>query len=311
MIVRKERWEEIRDGIRALFVESFGRPIGEDYLDWRYFLNDSERFHFSIEASEIGTLASYSAFPVRLAASSQVFESAMSMTTMTHPAARGRGLFQALASELYSDLSGQRVGLVWGFPNANSHLTFVSKLGWKDIYEIPTLVLSLGGGATGAFQPSDRVVRDDGFRLDYDEAPQDRLIRVQKSRSYLQWRYARNPVNRYENFVLLKDGRVSSFVVTKRHGAGIDLVDIQCASGAEAQLLLSHVVHGYAEAGMARFECWAPLRHWIHPVLERMGFKNSAPITYFGARELVDGLAPEGWTRFENWYLQMGDSDVY
>jgi GNAT superfamily N-acetyltransferase len=311
MILTKLDWPAMEVKLRALFRESFGRPIQEGYLDWRYIANGQEQLLFAVTIHGQDPVASYSAFPVDLTCDGKTCQTAMSMTTMTHPHWRGKGLFQQLAAELYSQAGVNQIAAIWGFPNASSHPTFNGKLGWSDIYEIPTLTLDLTKTDIGQLALNAQVQRDDEFSLDYPDPPMDGLIRVHRSKSYLSWRYACNPVNTYYNFTLSLYGKVSSYVVTKSYGDGVDLVDIQSANSQEARILLTHVAKLSFDKGARQICCWAPTHHNVHDVLERLGFQNSSPITYFGGRELIPSAAPFGWSSYKNWYVQMGDSDVY
>lgn len=45
--------------------------------------------------------------------------------------------------------------------------------------------------------------------------------------------------------------------------------------------------------------------------LERIGFHNGEPITYFGALALQAYLNQTELYDFRQWYLTMGDSDVF
>ena len=311
MIVAKSDWPAMRKKLEVLFRESFGRPIPAGYLDWRYFDNGQELLMFSVEIPDRDPVASYSAFPVDLISDGKTCRTVMSMTTMTHPHWRGKGVFQKLAAELYSQAESFQISAVWGFPNASSHPTFNGKLFWSDIYEIPTMTLDLTSADTVQLALSAEVQRDDEYFLGYPDPPKDGLIRVHRSQSYLSWRYARNPVNVYQNFVLSRDGKVSSYVVTKAYGDGIDLVDIQPANPQEARALLAHIAKLSLGEGVRHIYCWAPTHHSVHSVLERLGFQNSAPVTYFGGREFIPSATPPGWLNYKNWYIQMGDSDVY
>ncbi|PWF48925.1 GNAT family N-acetyltransferase [Massilia glaciei] len=311
MILDRAGWPAAREQLEALFLTSFGRAIAPGYLDWRYCDNDQERQLFALERGGAGLAASYSAFPVELEWNGKRYSSAMSMTTMTHPAWRGKGLFPKLAGELYAEAARQGVAAIWGFPNNSSHPAFVGKLGWSDIYEIPTMALALGAIDAQQFALDGAVARDDQFSLDYTDLPSDGLIRVRRTPAYLRWRYARNPVNDYQTYVLAPNGIVSSFVVTKKYGDGVDLVDIQGRDPRETALLLSHIVKSSHAAGMRQLSCWAPAHHAVHLLLARLGFENTAPVTYFGARRLIAAALPDGWSDYKNWYVQMGDSDVF
>lgn len=311
MIIAKPNWIPMRDRLESLFAASFGRPVQPGYLDWRYIDNGQEQLFFSLEMADGDPVASYSAFPVDLARDGRTYRTIMSMTTMTHPGWRGKGLFQKLAAQLYVQAEALQIAFVWGFPNANSHPLFNGRLGWSDIYEIPTMTLEVAVVDARKLSLDAAVKADDDFSLHYPELPSDGLIRVHRSKTYLAWRYARNPENTYRNFVLSRGGEVSSYVITKRFGDGIDLVDIQCPAPEEARVLLSHIAKLSHDEGLKHIYCWAPVHHSVHGVLERLGFQNSAPVTYFGGRELIASAAPNDWLDYRKWYLQMGDSDVY
>lgn len=311
MIIGKPDWPAMKGKLETLFRASFDRPIQTGYLDWRYLYSGQEQLLFAVEISDHDPVASYSAFPVDLISDGKVCRTAMSMTTMTHPHWRGKGLFQKLAAELYSQAEALNIATVWGFPNSSSHPIFNDKVCWSDIYEIPTMTFDLAKADSGKLSLSAEVQMDDEFSLDYPDLPKDGLIRVNRSKNYLSWRYALNPINTYHNFVLSREGKVSSYVVTKSYGDGIDLVDIQPANPQEARALLAHIAKLNLDKGIRHISCWAPTHHSVHGVLERLGFQNSSPVTYFGGRKLIPSLTSPGWSNYKNWYVQMGDSDVY
>jgi hypothetical protein len=311
MIVAMSDWLAMRERLESLFLASFGSPIKPGYLDWRYFDNDQPHLLFSLDMKDDRPMSSYSAFPVELICSEKKYQTAISMTTMTHPMEQGKGRIVRVAKELYEYAENLGIAGVWGFPNAKIHLLRKAVLGWSDIYEIPTMTFDLAKADTGKLSLSVEVQRDDEFSQDYPDLPNDGLIRVHRSKSYLSWRYARNPINTYHNFVICRKGKVSSYVVTKSYGDGIDLVDIQPGNPQEARILLEHIAKLSLDKGVKHICCWAPTHHSVHGVLERLGFLNSSPITYFGGRELIPSATPPGWSNYKNWYIQMGDSDVY
>lgn len=310
MILDFSEWPSYKGRLEKLFHESFGKSIDPSYFDWRYINNHKDQLLFSLEVDAQTVAASYSAFPVDLECDGKVVRTALSMTTMTHPEWRGKGLFPKLATELYTESKGE-MAAIWGFPNANSHSTFINKLEWSDIYEIPTMALDLSKGHDGQRNDESLVKRDDEFLGEYSHKHDDGLIRVHKSREYLRWRYANNPVNRYENYTISESGVVSSYLVTKGFGNSIDVVDMCFSDAAEARVLLDHIISKSISEKVVSINCWMPTHHWSHAILERLGFVNVAPITYFAGRKLNPEKLPEQWGSYRGWYLQMGDSDVY
>jgi hypothetical protein len=310
MILNKMQWNMFRPKLQKLFESSFGRPISEEYLNWRYRDNLSENFYFAIQEHEEILLASYSAFPLILLSNGREYSSALSMTTMTHPDARGRGLFPSLANELYSAASPKTFGSIIGFPNSNSHVTFCNRLSWLDIYEIPTMSLDIAN-ALGQNVTANAIIRDDAFRYEYSNAANQEFIRLKKDRQYLTWRYSLNPVNKYENYVIQKDGAVLSYIVTKEFIGGMDLVDINCVNESHLRSLIAYILELSGNRGLNRLSCWMPLHNPMHQVLERIGFYNQGGVTYFGGRELIAGGVPSKFFEYKSWHIQMGDSDVY
>ena len=312
MLVDKQQWDNYKNKLEKLFLATFGKEIEKDYMDWRYNSDDRVPLYFNIELDNDVPVASYSVFPVTLVKDGISISSTMSMTTMTHPNSQGKGYFNKLASGLYSHIKEEGVQFVWGFPNANSHPIFNAKLEWNDIYEIPTMSLDLSQVEKDWYKLSDSVINDDRFEdLEYSEVTDKKYLQVCKDKAYLQWRYANNPQNWYQNYVIADGGAARSFVVVKRFGSELDLVDIQLSDKQDGLELLSHIVRHAFDSGVTKLNCWAPSHHFLHPVAERIGFRNVAPITYMGGRVLGDEKLLPDLLNFRNWYIQMGDSDVY
>lgn len=295
--------------ILDLFAICFQRPMSEAFWRWR-FLDNPSGAQPMIELAWAGdTLAAhYAVSPVRLMVDGREVLSALSMTTMTHPAHRGKGLFTTLALRLYERMSREGYGAVWGFPNAQSHRGFVRDLGWEDLLEIPTLRLpgpARGGGEALAPLDADDTRLDDLWR----ETRSATGVEVVRDGAHLRWRLGRHPENSY---VLrgVQDGRdLRAYVVYKRYGSELDVLELRSIDDNDARRrLVGGLLQEAALAGASAVNCWLPLRHPLHGDLEKAGFGLTSPVTYMGARSLggCTGLDdPRAWS-----YAMM-DSDVY
>ena len=308
--ISKGNWDEWRLLLKALFERSFGRDLSLNYLDWRYF-NNQENIFISVLGNSVTLIASYSSAPVTLSQNQKRLSSILSMTTMTSPEARGLGLFATLGEDVYLQAIENGVGFVWGFPNKLIHDPRKRKLAWQDIYEVPTLTLGLAEQSESINDDALRVTEDSQYVLDYQPINYGDLIRTERTSEFLRWRYLNHPVNSYNNYVIEKNGKVLSHIVTKKYLESIDLVDIQVSCEADALALLNFIIQKSIRDKRKTISCWSSVHHFAHGVLERLGFENSVPVTYFGGRELIEGASPIGWRNFSNWYIQMGDSDVY
>jgi hypothetical protein len=308
--VDRSNWYEWLKSLQDLFSESFGTEVSSEYLEWRYNNNSQKHLLFCTGGAVGSAQASYSACPVQLIQGDCTYTTMVSMTTMTHPAQQGKGWFPFLAKQLYERAHKCGITFVWGFPNSRSHRTFVRDLRWTSIYEIPTLSLSLTSPISIP-AATDLVGRDDTFSLEYTSLPQDGLIKVDKSKEYLKWRYEAHPKNKYFNYVVAEGNDVMSYVVLKNFEDEIDLVDVQVTSESDLLSILSEILSDAIENNKHKINCWSPINHFSHLTFEKLGFQNSAPITYFGGRTLSADHHPASWENFNNWYIQMGDSDVY
>lgn len=295
--------------IQKLFLCSFNREISKEFLIWRYANNPFKDTLFSVKYVDQQIISSYSASPCYLNIAGENKKTAISMTTMTHPIHRGEGIFPKLAHELYISMEDKGYYMIWGFPNNNSHRKFIKNLEWQDIYEIPTMVLDLNKHKN---EEKIKYDTDNYFDLTYNNAKSfNEFVSVFKDKNYLKWRYAKNPFNKYTNIIVSNGNQVSSYAVIKKYNQSLDLVDCRAENYEEGEYLIKSTI-AYAQQNSLRFiNCWAPRHHFIHNICEKHGFLNSVPITYFGGRLLRDSSNKKDFFNYSNWYIQMGDSDVY
>lgn len=303
------------DQILALFRHSFGRDLDRAYWAWRF--QDSPAGAAVIYLAWDGDIlaAHYAVTSVEVRIQGQDWPTGLSGTTMTHPDYRGLGLFPELARRTYARMAETGRAMVWGFPNALSHRGFVRDLNWVDVYEVPTLRLSLAGPlrlpAAG-----DGVVELAAFDAGFDDlwarVRDDRLIAVKRDSRYLRWRYAQNPAERYRILACVDAGTITGYAVFKRYREELQVVDILSIQDVDVGIaLLAGVAQVAAQESAVAVSLWLNVSHPLHHALEKLGMRNAEPVTYFGGLSLQPGLPEAGLYEFKNWYLTMGDSDVF
>lgn len=92
-------------------------------------------------------IAFYGVIPCFIRYKDQLYLSAQSADTMTHPHYRFKGLFVQLANITLDLAREEGIGLIFGFPNQNSLHGFLVKLKWQltemmDCYNIPVGIIS-------------------------------------------------------------------------------------------------------------------------------------------------------------------------
>lgn len=305
----KEEYIDHIDEIKGLFEVCFNREISSEFLKWRYVDNPLEDILVCVAIENNKIIANYSVSPIKALIDSNYEKFALSMTTMTHPDFAGKGLFTKLANSVYEKMEELNYKAVMGFPNKNSHVAFVKKLGWRDIYEIPTLRLELSDAVIKG-EYNFNVVRDDEFKLDYSELLVNEKINLYSSKELLIWRFKMNPINKYKNYVIEKDGKVLASVITKEfNNDEVDIVLINYSNIELLKDLLNYVVYTSKKNSFKYINVWSSTYSSEHEILERIGFINSSPVTYFGAR-VFNEFSLNAYN-YCNWKIDMGVSDVY
>jgi GNAT superfamily N-acetyltransferase len=313
MILSKSEFAPLLPEFVRLSEACFGTPIPDAFWRWRYLDQADDYLAMNVHTDDGSVVANYSASGLLLSWRGQEHRALLSMSTMTHPSYAGRGLFTTLADELYRAAGERGYAAVLGFPNENSHAGFVSRLKWSDVYEIPTLHLGQAGLRVDRGECT--LVASRRFEGEIREPSWlDELIHVKRTADHLNWRFADHPSNDYSMWVL-GEAPHHGYAVTKRYETELDVVEFLAGDAQEAGELLRNIVAHAKAIGVTGINTWLPMHCPYRAVFEKLGFINRAPVTYFGGRGLLDPLAftgiPADFRTFRNWFVQMGDSDVY
>ena len=303
--------------ILDLFRLSFQRETSRDYWQWRFCDNPTGKVQIELAWEEELLIGHYATSPVSLAIKGREYTTALSMTTMTHPSYRGRGLFPILASRLYERMRQDNYLMVWGFPNYQSHGIFRKSLLWKDIYEIPMFHLNLGDLSTTP-NVSECIVEVTEFDIEFDKLWEkvkfEKNVILKRDRKYLNWRYSLNPLHEYRILSYVVNDELMGYAVFKEYDSAIDIVDILTVKEEKiAKQLVLAILDISSRKGIKNgINIWMSVHQSLHLMFEKLGFKNCTPVTYFGARFLSNNeTQSEEPSKYSSWYIQMGDSDVY
>ena len=300
--------------IEEMFQSVFGRPMSLGFWQWRFGDNPTRRVMVDLAWSGSVLAGHYAVSPVIIYMEGQEYLTGLSMTTMTHPDYRGRGLFVTLAESVYSRMAREGMALVWGFPNDLSHRGFVRDLAWVDIHEVPNFRKPLADGRAMP-EPTPHVRElasfDTRFNQLWEEVKGRYGILTKRDSLYLSWRYGANPAHGYTVLGHVESDRLSGYAVFKCYQNQVDLVDILSVDDKVALNLVSGVARWASRQKAEVINMWLNVTLPLHLELESLGFRNCEPITSFGARCLRAGPDVAEVYSFKNWYLTMGDSDVY
>ncbi len=300
--------------IQQLFKAVFHRGLSASFLQWRFADNLMSLSPVTL-MREKGQLVAHSAStPNQFHFNERNMLGGMNSTAMTHPSYQGQGLFRKLTLENEAELIRLGFDFLYCFPNRNSAPIFL-QMGWVAVYEIPTLHLILIDADQNIIPPSEPLFDNEFELYDYDTiAAQSGLICIPRTRRWLQWRYVRNPLNEYKNLVVVHDGELRAFAVMKIYHAegksNIDLVDYFSKDIVSLQLLIDQLKAYAAGQKKTGISTWAPHHHFSHHVFMRRGFLHQGPVTYFLVKPLKDNYR-DSLKCYSNWWVTMGDSDIY
>jgi hypothetical protein len=145
---------------------------------------------------------------------------------------------------------------------------------------------------------------------------QNYSVKVEKTIDFLTWRYLKNPINKYTIFELRMND-LFYYAITKifssfevKDNFEIDIVELIFPNDLNALHQLLHTIKiNYKEYKLLKINIWLPFHDEKHLLFEKIGFVNTAPITYSGIRLLDNNYNSLQDTK--GWFYSMGDSDIY
>ena len=306
--------------ILALFQKAFGKEIDIAFWRWRFAQNPSGKGIIKLLFDEKKLIGHYAVIPVNVQVEDKLVKAVLSMTTMTHPDYRGQGIFTYLAEETYGLCKKKGFLFVYGFPNKNSYYGFTSKLGWQGQGKMTLLQKELEPKAKKDL--STREVKqiehfDNGIDSLWNKVKRNHTVIVQRTQEFLNWRFARNPNVDYRKYLISSNsGDIEGYIVLKIYVAGDmtigHIVDILSVADEEVvKILLQHSYNYFLEQGVSYISCWIPRNSYYYGLLEKEGFTTKETETYFGIKILENDASLESVSQHSNWFLTMGDSDVF
>jgi hypothetical protein len=110
----------------------------------------------------------------------------------------------------------------------------------------------------------------------------------------------------------IDNGNILGYAVFKKYVDEFQIVDILTVKDVDVGLqIISMITEIAKHEEVLAISLWLNVTHPLHHALERLGFRNGTPITYLGGLILSPELLEDKINDYRNWYLTMGDSDVF
>ena len=299
--------------ITKLFRETFKKDMTEEYWRWRYQDNPDINENLINLAWDGGILAGhYALSSVKLYVNNTQLNAALSMTTMTNPKYQGKGLFTTLADGL---LGSSSLDVVFGVPNEHSIRGFINRLGFKLIKDIPMLELDLA--LIDGFYEGDECKTithfDNSFDTFFEEICKKYYAITSRNKDRMNWRFVDNPQNEYTISVFAEGNRIRGYIITKKFvqlgELRADIVDIIVSDKIVLGELFDYSLSMLKSEGVSKVNMWFSDGD-LYPVVYKTGFRETGQTFHFiikDNREEKDEML----YNFNNWYITMGDIDLF
>lgn len=243
-------------------------------------------------------------------------KAAMVINVMTHPDFRGEGIFSKLADIVFKRCEKEGCELVYGFPNNNVYDAYLRYFGWIGFGKPTTWSMDIDNVNLTKIQllPTELVNSLPISYINTDRVWKD-FIMIPRNLAYLNWRYGNRTEYKiiqckYEDIIL---GVMVLKLYQNKIGHIIDIsIENRILTKDIYNALIYHALTYFKNNGITKITCWFPKNSEIACFLENTGFSKSEWSTYFGVKLLKPerGLRPI-YSQKDNWWITMGDSDVF
>ncbi len=307
--------------ILELFKEVFHREMSYSFWKWRYADNPCGKAISWLAFDGDRTAGHFAVLPMEMQFEGRLYRGILPVTAMTHPDYAGMGIFTRLIIDIYNFARGRGFDLAYGFFNPNTLYVNVNRAGYRE-----SDIAKMGIWEKRLDSASPSEIRNDSIeRIEYFDDRADRLWErvkncykaiVPRTCKFLNWRFTEYQETYYPKFVFRDGNDILGYIVLKIYsGDGVvrgHIVDLLCVRDEKViKSLIDRAYRFFNEKGVPDVSLWMT-DPFIGRILSTEGFSLRETSTNFAAlvldrsREMLLPLEKPS-----NWYLMMGDSDVF
>lgn len=286
-----------------LYNKTFTAVVNREIVEQRFLENPYDDLLMYVAIEEGRIVANYSALPLRVVVDGIERKAAIAVNTMTDSDYTGRGLFTTLAKALYEDLEKKGYAFIMCFPNYMSNRILNTRLGWKTVYEVPTLKLSIA--SFGEVTIDTKAVLSQPNEGFCEEKNENRVY-VKMSSEYMTWRFTKNKDKHYK--VLFADN--DNWLIYQFYNNEINITIISCTDRMKEKALIQRVISIGKCKKYDYITTWCMVNTETHSFLEKLGFRLSSPIRTFAIKCFDESIASTVYD-YRSWRIQMGDDNTY
>lgn len=321
------------------------------YLRWEYEQNPDGKAVIHVAEDHSLLVSQYLVLPRTFCINGKKSRGSLSVNTLTHPDFRGLGLFQKLAEQTYEECLQRGIGFTAGFPNPVSHPVFISKLQFKNPGRLPFLLKPLrplstimsfirnrngkageeiqlpapvaeelpGGRRVSSFHPVEDGLKYDRFLENFNARNYYATLR---SAAYLNWRYREIPLRNYQFLKVEVEGEIEAIAVLRsrtmyglRAGIVLEFIAKDTREGILSGKLLMKFISRYFVRQKMQLLISAMQQHaGEYGILKSEGYYRVPERFLPQQLEFIirlHGKEDASLLDFSNWFLTLGDNDIF
>lgn len=318
--------ENNREDVFELFHRVHGKKMTNQFWDWRFNDNKDGSIRY-LMWNDDKLIGNYVLHPISIKIGNTIEKVLFSMDTFTHPEYRGKGVFVKLANFSYKKAAELGYRLIIGFPNKNSNKIFFEKLGWKNLGQIIEYNKKIMGKSQTPDKVRCRITKLS--KLDYrinkiwKTYEHERRFLVARTKDYLNWRFFQHPKQKFLNqpeteyfFFLIEDNNDQAYFILKNHAneKGHIVEYFGMLNQRMIQAIISYAISFCVENKLKSLSFWPNSmfnnKKEMAKIAAEYGFGLNITETYFGIKTLDDRIDNSIYDK-NQWFINMGDSDVY
>lgn len=294
-------------GIRALFQEVHGRPLGPELFAWRYDGRPGAPSVSTVAEEGGRVVAHLGTLRVLMDGPAAPLHAGLWADLMVAPDRRDLGLFMDMAEANMRDCAQAGLALLYAFPNDRSFPLLKRLFGWDDLGDLSAwegpVAPSRPGQALDGLPPAAAL---DSF---WASARPPGTLALRRDAAWAAWRYTSRPGGAYRAFHVPGGGWAAAKVFTGPDGTLGDILDLVAGPHTEPRLVEAAMAW-FRSQGASRASAWAAPGDPRASLWAQSGLAPCGPRTHFAVKVLDEGAAAFARDPLI-WRISKGDSDVF
>jgi len=309
----KEYSSDDLDKIILLFDKVFNIKLNQDYWNWRFLKNPFGKPLIQLCWDNKQLVSVYLVHPLSLEIDKTVTKSLFSMFTMTDQNYSGKGIMTKLANQIFDRAKKNHFSSIMGFANENSRYLFIKKLNFKEITIMKECIIRVPENITESSNLCTKITKfNDSFSVFYNDLRNEiPSIKIPRTSRFLNWRYIEHPTNLYQCYKIESDEKILGYFILKNYdgkkGHIIDFLLIDDCNVFDMMICQAMKFCKINKLPILTF--WLNQSTPIYRCLKKYKFYENPMDVFLVFKSLND--EPKDIANIDNWYLTMGDSDVF